>query len=198
MFSMQFQYKYYNYGNSKNLICKILMLFFLASFQSIVYGQSAKKVKTKITKQKDTIAKSKISVSKTNKTLVLDSLKIPKNPLETSDVALDSLFIVPGNFKLFKKSAHASYYANQFHGRKTASGKKYDMNKLTAAHKKLPFGTKVRVTNEANLKSVIVEITDRGPFVRSRDIDLSKKAFMEITNSKTSGKMTVTLEVLQK
>jgi rare lipoprotein A len=65
-------------------------------------------------------------------------------------------------------------------------------------HKKLPFGTKVKVTNEANGKSVIVEVTDRGPFVRSREIDLSKRAFMEIAKNKSAGTMLVTIEVLQK
>ena len=65
-------------------------------------------------------------------------------------------------------------------------------------HKKLPFGTKVKVTNEANGKSVIVEVTDRGPFVRSREIDLSKRAFMEIAKNKSTGTMLVTIEVLQK
>ena len=63
--------------------------------------------------------------------------------------------------------------------RRTASGRKYDMNKLTAAHKKFPFGTIVKVTNESNGKSVFVEITDRGPFVKGREIDLSKKAFYD-------------------
>ena len=70
------------------------------------------------------------------------------------------------------------------------------MNKMTAAHKKLPFGTVVRVTNEANGKSVIVQITDRGPFVKGREIDLSKKAFMEISSGR-SGYVIAKLEVLQ-
>ena len=72
------------------------------------------------------------------------------------------------------------------------------MNKYTAAHKKFPFGTKLRVTNEANGKSVIVEVIDRGPFVRSREIDLSKKAFMEIAKNKGVGVMTVSIEVFTK
>ena len=71
------------------------------------------------------------------------------------------------------------------------------MNKLTAAHKKLPFGTKVKVTNEANGKSVVVEITDRGPFVKGREIDLSKKAFKAISNGNGAGYVIATLEILQ-
>lgn len=70
----------------------------------------------------------------------------------------------------------ASYYADKFHGGKTASGEIYDHSKKTAAHLTLPFGTKVRVTNQANKKSVVVKINDRGPFVKGRIIDLSKSA----------------------
>ena len=103
-----------------------------------------------------------------------------------------------GELVLHKKDAHASYYADKFHGRRTASGVLFDMNKYTAAHKKFPFGTKLRITNQANGQSVIVEVTDRGPFVKSRDIDLSKKAFMEIAKNKGIGVMTVTIEVFKK
>lgn len=67
---------------------------------------------------------------------------------------------------------------------------------IQLTHKKLPFGTRVKVTNEANGKFVIVKITDRGPFVKTREIDLSKRAFMEITKSKGAGAMTVTIETI--
>ena len=73
-------------------------------------------------------------------------------------------------------SGSASWYGGQFHGRKTANGERYNQNALTAAHKTLPFGTKVRVTNESNGKSVVVRINDRGPFVGKRVIDLSRAA----------------------
>jgi len=76
----------------------------------------------------------------------------------------------------------ASWYGDQFHGKKTASGDKYDMNEYTAAHKSLPFGTKVKITNQRNGKSVIVEINDRGPYVKTRQFDLSKAAFETIGN----------------
>ena len=99
-------------------------------------------------------------------------------------------------FKFYKKNAHASYYHNKFNGRKTASGLKFDNSKLTAAHKKLPFGTIVRVTNEANGKSAIVEITDRGPFSKAREIDLTRRAFMDIADNKNSGVVIVTIEVI--
>lgn len=98
--------------------------------------------------------------------------------------------------KVYKKNVHASYYADKFNGKKTASGEKFHNNKYTAAHKKLAFGTKVKVTNIANDKSVIVEINDRGPFTPGREIDLTKKAFMEIADNKNHGSLRVTLEII--
>ena len=70
----------------------------------------------------------------------------------------------------------ASYYSNKFNGRSTASGEKYNARKLTAAHRSLPFGTCVKVTNVFNDSSVIVRINDRGPFVKGRIIDVSHHA----------------------
>lgn len=80
----------------------------------------------------------------------------------------------------FTQQGKASWYGPGFHGRKTASGEIYNMNALTAAHKRLPLGTKVEVTNLENGKSVIVRITDRGPFHGDRVIDLSKAAAKQI------------------
>lgn len=74
------------------------------------------------------------------------------------------------------QTGKASFYADKFEGRRTASGVKYYHNKPTAAHRHLPFGTKVRVTNLANNKTTVVEINDRGPFVSGRIIDLSKSS----------------------
>lgn len=74
------------------------------------------------------------------------------------------------------QSGKASFYADKFEGSPTASGEKYKHNKLTAAHKTLPFGTKVKVTNIENNKTVEVVINDRGPYVDGRIIDLSKSA----------------------
>ena len=126
----------------------------------------------------------------------IDTLKKDKTAAEANEV--DTVLIYKGKFKPYKKSAHASYYADKFHGRRTASGRKYDKTKLTAAHKSLPFGTMVRVTNESNGKSIVVEITDRGPFVRGREIDLSRKAFYSIATSSGAGYIKVTMELLQK
>ncbi len=74
----------------------------------------------------------------------------------------------------------ASYYGAKFHGRKTANGETFDMYAFTAAHKTLPFGTILKVTNIKNGKQVTVRINDRGPFVRNRILDLSYAAAREI------------------
>ena len=71
---------------------------------------------------------------------------------------------------------NASWYGSRFHGKKTSNGEKFDRKELTAAHKFLPFNTKVLVTNLKNKKSVVVRINDRGPFVSNRIIDLSEEA----------------------
>ena len=78
--------------------------------------------------------------------------------------------------KGYREAGIASWYGPGFHGRKTASGKRYNQNAMTAAHRRLPFGTKVKVTNVDNDKYVVVEITDRGPYSGRRVIDLSRAA----------------------
>ena len=75
-----------------------------------------------------------------------------------------------------ERAGMASYYADALHGRPTASGEPYDVGGLTAAHRTLPFGSRVRVTNRANGQSVTVRVNDRGPFVAGRVIDLSRAA----------------------
>src|SRR5690554_5765255 len=82
--------------------------------------------------------------------------------------------------KTHQLTGRASWYGERFHGRKTASGETYDMHALTAAHKTLPFGTMVRVTDIESRKSVVVRITDRGPFAKGRVIDLSFAAAGEL------------------
>ncbi|MBL6449887.1 septal ring lytic transglycosylase RlpA family protein [Fulvivirga sp. 29W222] len=79
-----------------------------------------------------------------------------------------------------EEQGKASFYANKFEGRPTASGEKYRHNKLTAAHRTLPFGTMVKVINLANSKSVTVRVNDRGPFIKGRIIDLSKSAAQKL------------------
>ncbi|MGB2664383.1 MAG: septal ring lytic transglycosylase RlpA family protein [Candidatus Acidiferrum sp.] len=95
----------------------------------------------------------------------------------------------------YTEEGHASWYGNPFHGRRASNGEVYDMYKLTAAHRTLPFETMVRVTNLNNGKSTTVRITDRGPFVDNRIIDLSLAAAREI-DSVGPGVVPVRLEVI--
>ena len=75
---------------------------------------------------------------------------------------------------------NASWYGPGFHSKKTASGERFNQNALSAAHKTMKFGTKVKVTNLSNGKAVVVKINDRGPFIKGRSIDLSKAAALQI------------------
>jgi len=95
-----------------------------------------------------------------------------KHRIEQLDIGSDFYFAQEGK---------TSWYGRRFHNRKTASGEKYDMNALSAAHRNLPFGTIIRVTNQENHKSVLVRINDRGPFIRSKILDLSKNSIEEIS-----------------
>ena len=90
----------------------------------------------------------------------------------------------------------ASYYADDFNGKKTANGETYDMYKMTAAHRSLPFNTKVKVTNLDNKRSIIVRINDRGPFKLERIIDLSLAAATQL-GMKGTGTANVKLEVIE-
>lgn len=91
---------------------------------------------------------------------------------------------------------YASYYGKKFQGRRTASGEKFNMNALTAAHRTLPFGTICRVTNLQNNKSVTVRINDRGPVKRERIIDLSYAAAKKL-EAILPGIIRVRIEVLR-
>ena len=91
----------------------------------------------------------------------------------------------------------ASWYGPKFHGRTTANGERYNMMDLTAAHKTLPFGTFVMVTNRGNKRGIVVRINDRGPFVHGRIIDLSYAAAKVIGGS-TSGVISVELRIMDR
>ena len=150
-----------------------------------------------------------------NKMQVAQTQKISEKPTKTKAVkpaekiAIQDtiLNIIPKNdsikmigtvrYILSQKSAGASYYADKFTGRRTASGKIFNNNAYTCAHRKLPFGTKLRVTSERTNKSVFVTVTDRGPFVRGRHIDLSKRAFFDIAPKTYGGSIAVTIEIIK-
>jgi rare lipoprotein A len=109
-------------------------------------------------------------------------------------VSPPSMFDLKASGRFIAKGV-ASWYGPGFHGRKSADGSRFNMNHMTAAHKTLPFGTKVKVTNERNGKSCVVKITDRGPYSHHRVIDLSKAAAQAI-GAVSSGVAKVRLEVL--
>ncbi|MBK1720951.1 septal ring lytic transglycosylase RlpA family protein [Thiocystis violacea] len=88
--------------------------------------------------------------------------------------------VVAGSAAGHVQKGMASYYHDSLHGRKTASGKRYNRNGLTAAHKTLPLGSKVKVTDTKTGRSIVVKVNDRGPFVKGRIIDLSRQAAREL------------------
>lgn len=92
---------------------------------------------------------------------------------------------------------NASFYGGRLHGSMTASGERFNQNDFTVAHKTLPFGTKVRVTNPNNGKSVIVRINDRGPYVKNRVIDLSTASFKAIEDPNIGVIKDVIIDVLE-
>jgi len=126
-----------------------------------------------------------------NKTLVSSAL-IVATLMTGLMTSIDTLAASRGGST---QSGKASYYHDRFHGRKTASGAAYNKNALSAAHKTLPLGTQVRVTDARSGKSVVVRINDRGPYARGRVIDLSRAAAREI-GLVNKGVANVKLEIL--
>lgn len=98
--------------------------------------------------------------------------------------------------EVYKNNAVVSYYAGDFHGKKTSNGEYFNMNAMTCASKNLPFNTILKVTNLANGKSVEVRVNDRGPFVPGRELDLSKAAAVQLDMIK-SGTAHVKIEIVK-
>lgn len=103
---------------------------------------------------------------------------------------------VSGPVVVNTQQGKASYYGARHHGRKTASGERFNKHALTAAHRTLPFGTLVRVTNMNNQKAIVVRINDRGPYAKGRIIDLSEQAAREL-NMVRAGVAAVKIEQLK-
>lgn len=80
----------------------------------------------------------------------------------------------------YEETGTASWYGQAHHGRRTASGTPYDMNRLTAAHRTLPFGTRIKVTNTGNGRAIVLTVNDRGPFIVGRVLDVSYRAAREL------------------
>lgn len=108
----------------------------------------------------------------------------------------DSIVVaeVEEDYEVVNNETKASYYHDKFSGKKTASGEVFDNTKYTAAHKTLPFGTKIKVTNLKNKRSVVLTVTDRGPFIKGRSVDVSKRAFMDLTDNIGRGVLDVKIE----
>lgn len=109
------------------------------------------------------------------------SKQVLKTLLLLSSLALG---FAPTAVEAASSCAHASFYGlgDGFHGLRAADGSRFDAHGLTTAHKTLPFGTRLRVTNPANNRSVTVTVTDRGPFIAGRSLDLSYGAFSRIAS----------------
>ncbi len=107
----------------------------------------------------------------------------------------DSVITTP--IKIFRQTGIASYYAKKFNGRRTASGERYSGRKLTAAHRTLPFGTLVRVSDAKTGKWLVVRINDRGPYNRKRIIDLSYEAARQLGITKGAGLLKVKIRVVE-
>ena len=114
---------------------------------------------------------------------------IPNENLDTKKVSEDT------EKGTLYETGMATYYSAKTHGRMMANGTRYDKNQLFCAHKKLPFGTKIRVVNKKNGREVIVDVRDRGPFAKGRVIDLSNKA-AEILGMLSDGVVPVELWVI--
>lgn len=119
-------------------------------------------------------------------------------PASSAPAASPTERITPGGRRSQARveQGRASYYARSLHGRPTASGERYNHQALTAAHRTLPFGTILRVTNERTGRAVLVRVNDRGPFHRSRMLDLSGAAAERIGMVRT-GTANVRVEVVQ-
>ena len=134
-----------------------------------------------------------------NNKKLADDLKQTENKIKTTedrdDVYDEEIKEELAKYSYFQTGT-ASFYGGKWHGRKTANGEIFDTYKLTAAHKTLPFGTRVRVTNLSNGKSVVVRINNRGPYSKGRIIDLSQAAFSKIENM-SKGVTKVKLEILK-
>lgn len=143
----------------------------------------------------NTSSQTAASLSDSTLTILPDSV-IPADSMAVDTAAAADTIALPDTLNtVFYQRGLGTYYGRKFHGRRTASGERFDMNKMTAAHRSLPFGTLVRVTNERNGRSVIVKVNDRGPGSRRLIIDVSQAAAREL-GILNHGTAPVTLEIV--
>lgn len=127
---------------------------------------------------------------------------IEPSHIKLTDLSIEETPSIPSvkttvpDTNVFIQKGLASWYGTQFHGKKTASGARFDMHALTAAHRTLPLGTYVKVTNLKNGKTVVVKINDRGPYAGKRILDLSLAA-ANVLNFRAQGETSVSVEPLK-
>lgn len=148
----------------------------------------------------DTVHTDTIAIDSTILKTLEDETRLRSNMLRVQTGAVKSGQTLSDTFTMQVMTVEsdtgtASYYAEAFHGKKTSSGERYDMNGLTCAHRWLPYNTHLRVTNLTNGKSVVVRVTDRGPWKHTRLIDVSKGAAKELDMIR-SGTTRVVIEVV--
>ena len=160
--------------STKNLVRWLLFVAVFVGVMSIAPMVDARGIPTTPVHARDLPTPTVHGVTVTVETLVADTTS-------NNDQAMFEMADVPDGL--------ASCYGRPFHGRRTASGRRFDMNELTAAHRSLPFGSLVQVENSTTGKVIMVEITDRGPFIRRRVIDLSYAAARELGVSVTPVKL---------
>ena len=159
-------------GSVTTILVLAITLIDNNSYAQIVITKSPKKINTrqkisqKISKEPNQI--NPYLKNTFSKNILLKSAKNTANP---ENISSEQTYLAQA-----VRNGKASWYGPGFHGRRTANGEVFNQNALTAAHRSLPFGTRVRVTNVNNGRSVVVRINDRGPFTRGRVIDLSTAA----------------------
>lgn len=164
---------------------RVALALSIGAFVGLTSALSAKEIATPVAK--DALAPFK-------STVVAD---YPVNNVTSAAVNAQKVSLEPSTGKLRAlQSGVASYYGPGFHGRRTANGETFNMNAMTAAHRTLPFGTKLKVTNLNNGQSAIVRVNDRGPYTGGRVIDLSVAAAKQI-GSTQAGTAKVKLEVVE-
>ena len=167
---------------NKNLL-SLFTLVFISGTSFIVHNYPAQGLTTKSQKKLSFQHKLSRDFNKENSQVKFDSIQTKKlnktknnhNIEQSNGANLEPLYVAHSVY-----SGKASWYGSSFHGRRTANGERYNQYALTAAHRSLPFGTRVKVTNVNNGRSVVVRINDRGPFIKGRVIDLSTAAASNI------------------
>ncbi len=171
-----------------------LLLFTAFSFSLLFF--------TRTTEETSTANEKEVILASVDTSKDIDSIAISRVSNElTSAKEIErinkELMDLENDIEVVLAKGISTHYGDKFNGRKTANGEIFSNNELTCAHKTLPFGTILRVTNLDNDKTVIVRVNDRGPFVKGKHIDLSKKAFSQIGNL-SRGNLNVKIEILPK